>query len=100
MVIPFGDTDFPAPTDQRVAAAKERGADCYVVVELSGDGRPAVITAESYDLLSEASAIAPAAAADLPTTDGWDPDWSPVVSLVAKAYGKAAGAAPTTKENP
>ena len=91
LVIPYGNSDFPGPTDRRVEAAKQLGADCYVVVELSGDGKSAMITAESYDMLAETTAITPATVASTSTSGRSDPDWSPVVSLVARAYGKDAG---------
>jgi hypothetical protein len=93
MVIPCGDADFPGSTDKRIEAAREWGADCYVVVELSGEKQSAVITTESFDMLSRSSAIAPATLAGGPMAGDSEPDWGPVITLVEGAFGKAAPAA-------
>jgi hypothetical protein len=92
MVIPYGGSDFPGSTDRRVDAARSRGADCYVVVELSGEGQSSVITAESFDMISRSSAIAPAAVGGAPTSSDSSSDWGPVIKLVADTYGKGAAA--------
>jgi hypothetical protein len=92
MVIPYGNADFPGSTDRRIEVARDRGADCYVVVGLSGDAESAVITTESFDLLSRSSATAPATLGGGPATGESGPDWAPVVALVAGALGKGTAA--------
>jgi hypothetical protein len=91
MIIPYGDPDFPGSTDKRIEAARDRGADCYVVVGLSGDRESAVITTESFDMISRSSAIAPATLAAAPAPGQSGPDWGPVIALLANEFGKVAG---------
>ena len=93
LVIPYGGSAFPGSTDKRIEAARSQGADCYVVVELSGDGASSVITAESFDMTSRSSVIAPATLAGTSTPSDSGPDWGPVIKLVADTYGKEARAA-------
>jgi hypothetical protein len=62
-------------------------------VELSGEKQSAVITTESFDMLSRSSAIAPATLAGGPIAGDSEPDWGPVITLVEGAFGKAAPAA-------
>ena len=89
MVIPHGTGVFPTLPEERRKAARDSGADCYIVVEASGETPSPVVTAETEDLLTAAGGRARPGSrvGPVPLGDQSRPDWGAVVSLVVRAYG-------------
>ena len=92
MVIPYGAANFPASAEERRKTARDSGADCYIVVEVSGEGASPVVTAETADLLMAAGGRARPGSrvGPLSLPDESHPDWGAVVSMVVRAYGREA----------
>jgi hypothetical protein len=86
MVIPFGNASFPSSPEERRRAAMDSGADCYIIVRMSGDRSSPVITAETEDLLTTRTG-AGARIGPVTLPYGSRPEWGPIVSLVVSAYG-------------
>ncbi len=90
MAIPYGMASFPASTDERRRIARDLGADCSIVVGMSGDRSSPVITVETDDLTSNGGrGIASAARiGPIPLMEESRPQWGPVVLMVVAAFAR------------
>jgi len=86
LVIPFGSGSFPDSEGARAEAARKAGADCYLVVSVGDADAPGKFSAETFDTLSRNSTKATFAGGTAERAAA-DPDWSPVVDLLGRAYG-------------
>ena len=86
LVIPFGSGSFPDSDGARAEAARKAGADCYLVVSVGDAGTPGTFSAETFDTLNRTASKATFAGGTAARAAA-DPDWSPVVELLGRAYG-------------
>jgi hypothetical protein len=89
VVIPYGGSAFPQSDDKRIAAAKSAGADCILVVQLSGGKPPSTLSAFAYDVFSSTAPIKPSPLTvpqGLPQ-DVSNADWGSVADLVTTTFG-------------
>jgi len=78
---------FPGSTEDRSKVAREAGADCWLVVKISGRGSP-TISVVSYDLLYNIKTLDFSATRheDFSMLDVYRERWDDVIPQVAKAY--------------
>ena len=86
LVIPYGSGWFPDSDDARVEAARKAGADCYLVVSAGNAGTPGTFSVETFDTLNRTAEKA-TVTGETNAKAAPDLDWSPIVSLLGRAYG-------------
>lgn len=93
VIIPYGDSTFPATDAQRIDVARKLSADCFLVIALRGDRSAPTLSTHSYDLLCGVVTIDSTVVPAKPEREQ-DPlamDWQGVATLVGAAYATGTG---------